>query len=186
MRVIKSTLRHTTIIAFFSFLQIINQSINALTIAADSVRLRQHVAVLTKTIKPRNYQNSDMLDTIAGYIKREFISYGYDHVAEQSYLVKDTIYRNVIASVGPSDAARIVIGAHYDVYGETPGADDNASGVAGLLETARVLFQMKDSLKYRLNLSFTVLKNLRFSEQDSWGAMCTHQASPTTLLKSSL
>ena len=33
----------------------------------------------------------------------------------------------------------LVIGAHYDSCGDTPGADDNASGVAGLLELARLL-----------------------------------------------
>jgi hypothetical protein len=105
--------------------------------------------VLTKAIKPRNYQHADILDSVAKYIKTEFISYGFNHVAEQSYIVKNTTYRNVIASVGPSDSALIIIGAHYDVYGETPGADDNASGVAGLLETARIVSQNKDSLKNR-------------------------------------
>lgn len=37
------------------------------------------------------------------------------------------------------EEGRIIIGAHYDACGDTPGADDNASGVAGLIETARLL-----------------------------------------------
>lgn len=39
--------------------------------------------------------------------------------------------------MGPKDGTRIIVGAHYDVYGDLPGADDNASAVAGLLEIAR-------------------------------------------------
>ena len=48
-------------------------------------------------------------------------------------------FRNFIARFGPREGPLIVIGAHYDSCGDTPGADDNASGVAGLLELARLL-----------------------------------------------
>jgi Zn-dependent M28 family amino/carboxypeptidase len=48
-------------------------------------------------------------------------------------------FQNVIATHGPNDAPIIVVGAHYDAYGGLPGADDNASGVAGLLELNRLL-----------------------------------------------
>ncbi|HEY6125844.1 MAG TPA: M28 family peptidase, partial [Steroidobacteraceae bacterium] len=48
-------------------------------------------------------------------------------------------FRNLIARFGPREGPLIVIGAHYDSCGDTPGADDNASGVAGLLELARLL-----------------------------------------------
>ncbi|MEO8136844.1 MAG: M28 family peptidase, partial [Betaproteobacteria bacterium] len=43
------------------------------------------------------------------------------------------------ARFGPATGPLLVIGAHYDSYNITPGADDNASGVAGLLELARLL-----------------------------------------------
>lgn len=50
-------------------------------------------------------------------------------------------YRNVIAHFGPESSTLpvMVIGAHYDAFGDTgdlPGADDNASGTAGLREGA--------------------------------------------------
>lgn len=53
-------------------------------------------------------------------------------------------YANVIAHFGPAATGEplLVVGAHYDAFGETgnlPGADDNASGTAGLLELARLL-----------------------------------------------
>ena len=59
-------------------------------------------------------------------------------------------FRNVIASFGPDTRERIVIGAHYDAYQELPGADDNASGVAGLIELAHLLG--KTSLPMRVEL----------------------------------
>jgi Zn-dependent M28 family amino/carboxypeptidase len=44
-----------------------------------------------------------------------------------------------MARYGPEGPVRVVVGAHYDTCGNTPGADDNASGVAGLLELGRLL-----------------------------------------------
>jgi Zn-dependent M28 family amino/carboxypeptidase len=54
---------------------------------------------------------------------------------------RDT-YQNVVGRFGPQAGDLIIIGAHYDACEEYPGADDNASGVAGLLELAR-MFQEK-------------------------------------------
>ncbi|MGH7699997.1 MAG: M20/M25/M40 family metallo-hydrolase, partial [Gemmatimonadales bacterium] len=50
-------------------------------------------------------------------------------------------YRNVVATRtgGDAERPRVLIGAHYDTVPDTPGADDNASGVAALLEAARLL-----------------------------------------------
>ncbi len=49
----------------------------------------------------------------------------------------------MIAKYGPEPSAdergTIIVGAHYDVFEEPPGADDNASGVAGLIELGRML-----------------------------------------------
>jgi Zn-dependent M28 family amino/carboxypeptidase len=60
-------------------------------------------------------------------------------VSEQPYQVESRLYRNVIARFGPESAERVVVGAHYDAFGGLPGADDNASGVAGLIELAHLL-----------------------------------------------
>ena len=59
-------------------------------------------------------------------------------------------FKNVICGFGPEEAPRIVVGAHYDVCGEQEGADDNASGVVGLLELARLLTGQE--LKVRVEL----------------------------------
>ncbi len=98
---------------------------------------------------PRNSQNIEMLDRTAAYIYQEFSHYS-PSVMYQPYSADGRTYKNVICSFGPADAPRIIIGAHYDVDGDQPGADDNASGVCGLLELARLLEH--SPLKYRIDL----------------------------------
>jgi hypothetical protein len=76
------------------------------------------------------------LNLAAGYIAQQFGSYGY--VAR----FQDVNYSlNVLARLeGTTDPDQVfVVGAHYDTVSNTPGADDNASGVAAVLEIARVL-----------------------------------------------
>jgi Peptidase family M28 len=58
--------------------------------------------------------------------------------AAQDYRFDNGHYRNLIVSFGPEGGQLLVIGAHYDVRGPYAGADDNASGTAGLLELARL------------------------------------------------
>ncbi len=55
-----------------------------------------------------------------------------------SFNYGNTQYKNIICSINTDKKERIIIGAHYDVCGDQDGADDNASGVAGLLELARL------------------------------------------------
>lgn len=115
----------------------------AMTIAtaagADTeTRLRRHVEVLTAIDPPRNFHNPASLDAAAGYIRAQLEEAGWE-VRDQVYEVDGAAYRNLVARRGDPDAPRLVVGAHYDVHGDTPGADDNASGVAVLIELARVL-----------------------------------------------
>jgi Zn-dependent M28 family amino/carboxypeptidase len=86
----------------------------------------------------RNYQNLDRLNAVADYIFYEFEKYA-DTTYFQEFKVNGVTYKNVIAKFNLSNPVRTVIGAHYDVCGNQPGADDNASGVIGLLEIARQL-----------------------------------------------
>ncbi len=116
---------------------------------ADQTRLYTDVAFLTGLHPARNCHNLSSLNQAADYIKTEFEKLRGE-VTEQTFTADGRRYRNIIAGFGPNDAPRIVIGAHYDVCGDQPGADDNASAVAGLLETARLLDQLSPFLKYRL------------------------------------
>ncbi|WP_133273910.1 M28 family peptidase [Hymenobacter radiodurans] len=119
--------------------------------SANPSRLYADVEFLTSIQPARNYLNLASLNKAADYIKAEFEKLSAQ-VEEQPFRADGRDYRNIIASFGPPDAERIILGAHYDVFGEQPGADDNASAVAGLLETARLLHEQQPLLKRRLDL----------------------------------
>ncbi|MDF1676323.1 MAG: M28 family peptidase [Vicingaceae bacterium] len=116
---------------------------------ADTILIKQHLVNITKTEKFRNHKNINQLNEIANYIKTSFQTYT-DSITFQEFDVNGKTYKNVIASFGTEHKKRVIIGAHYDVCGNQEGADDNASGVVGLLELARML---KDKqLNYRIDL----------------------------------
>jgi Zn-dependent M28 family amino/carboxypeptidase len=73
----------------------------------------------------------------------------------QPYVVAGRTHHNVLAHVGPETAERLVVGAHYDACEPGVGADDNASGVAGLLELARILALDPPALRVDL-VAFTL------------------------------
>ena len=102
--------------------------------------LYRHAAALSADIGERSTVRAENLAKAADYIRAEFEAAGLT-VTEQSYDYFGHRVANLIAT--PPDAAwspaHYVIGAHYDTVPGTPGADDNASGVAVLLEIARHL-----------------------------------------------
>src|SRR3954454_12925385 len=107
---------------------------------ADPDRLRRHVETLTR-ISLRDSDHPESLERAAAYI-RSVYGRTRARVHDQVFQVRGRTYRNVIASFGPETGPLLVVGAHYDVFGDfgpNPGADDNASGTAGLLEIARLL-----------------------------------------------
>ncbi len=117
---------------------------------ADKDRMYNDVEFLTTLQPARNYKNLVSLNAAADYIQAEFEKLDCK-VSIQEYQAEGRMYKNVIASFGPEDAERLIVGAHYDVCGDQPGADDNASAVTGLLETARILDSQKPDLDYRID-----------------------------------
>lgn len=107
----------------------------------DPARLEAHVAKLVK-LSPRSFEEASNLARVASYIRGELERAGAA-VSEQPVGFVGKSYRNILASFGPEAGGRIVVGAHYDACGPYPGADDNASGVAGLLELSRLLGDAK-------------------------------------------
>ncbi len=98
--------------------------------------LRSTVKVLSEDIGIRNYRFQANLDKAEEFVVRSFESLGYT-VTKQEYKVWGKPFRNIIAHTGQDiPNSSVIVGAHYDSC-STPGADDNASGVAGLLELAR-------------------------------------------------
>ena len=100
--------------------------------------LKQHVTILAGDIGERNLFNLSKLNEAADYIERQFAAAGYQ-VKRQSYQVeKNTVYNLVAELPGKTMPQEIVVvGAHYDSGYNTPGANDNASGMAGTLALAK-------------------------------------------------
>jgi Peptidase family M28 len=88
-----------------------------------SEKLKAHVAVLARTER-----NTD-LETAARYIEAQFGSF-----VAQEFPCRGRVVRNIQSGGGP-----IVVGAHYDTVPGSPGADDNASAVAVLIELHKML-----------------------------------------------
>ncbi|MES0490068.1 MAG: M20/M25/M40 family metallo-hydrolase [Leptospirales bacterium] len=101
-------------------------------------KLRSHVHYLAEEIGPRS--TAETLSKVATYIKNELKNHGIEP-ATQEYLVNGETYENIYLQIPGKNRKlpAIVIGAHYDSWKGTPGADDNASGVAVLLELAKKL-----------------------------------------------
>lgn len=119
------------------------------TRTVDPARLEAHVRKLSIEFSPRDVTRVQNLDSAASYIASEFKQTGAT-VVEQPYRVEGTSFRNIIATFGPETEERIVVGAHYDTAGPLPGADDNASGVAGLIELARLLGAQPPAMRVEL------------------------------------
>jgi len=136
------------------------------TVIVNPAHLQTHVQTLSQTFFPRDYRHVENLDRAAAYIRKELEKAGgimteqayqaeFDPTHDSAWFVEkpgspQKTYRNVIASFGPDTVERIIVGAHYDSFGELPAADDNASGVAGLIELAYLLG--KTSLPMRVEL----------------------------------
>src|SRR5512143_2974808 len=150
--------------------------------------LRQAVTVLAREIGVRSYRDRDRLQQAADYISGQLASFGYA-VSHQPFQFRGNTYDNLVAELtGSSSPDKIlVIGAHYDTVRTTPGADDNASGVAGLLGLAQavagtrhkktvrfVAFSLEEPPAYRTrNMgSYHYARSLREGREDVEGMIC--------------
>ncbi len=112
--------------------------------------LKRHVNFLAGLTPNRSVANLSSLNRAADYIRAELEKTGCE-VREQRFGLRGVTLRNISCFIGPADAPRLIIGAHYDVYSNrNPGADDNASGVAGMLALARLIAREKPSLKHQI------------------------------------
>lgn len=118
-------------------------------------RLQQHVRFLAGETGPRTLWNPSTLQAAADYIEKTFTLAGYQ-AQRQEYEVYNQTTCNIEAELPglTSPAEIIVVGAHYDTVLVSPGANDNASGVAALLELARLLRHEKHQRTIRF-VAFT-------------------------------
>ena len=98
------------------------------------------VRYLSEELGERSFRDLPKLNKAADHIESSLRASGC-LVSRQAFTYKGVTYYNVIGEVKGSNPGKkevLIIGAHYDTVIGTPGADDNASGVAGLLELARL------------------------------------------------
>jgi Zn-dependent M28 family amino/carboxypeptidase len=121
---------------------------HSLAIIEDCVRA--HVVTLAETIGERNVFRPETLVAATDYIELVFTQRGY-RVERQTYEVHGMPCANLQAT-RPGGARRdqvLLLGAHYDSVAGSPGANDNASGVAALLEIAGLFAATAPSLTVR-------------------------------------
>ena len=113
--------------------------------------LKRHVEMLAQQIGERNVWHAEALDAAALYIRHTLEDLGYE-VRTQPFESGGLTVQNLEVELKGTTAPQeiIVLGAHYDSVAGTPGANDNASGVAALLEVARLLVGKSHARTLRL------------------------------------
>lgn len=158
-----------------SILFFLSLSFNLFGQQSDTLRIEKHLTAITKTKDYRHFKNVDQLNKTAAYIYNNFKEYA-DTTYFQEYEVNGEIFKNVICVFNPAllnsfgirNSETIVVGAHYDVCGLQEGADDNASGIVGLLELARML--KGQSFSRRIELVAYTLEEPPFFRSEYMGS----------------
>lgn len=125
-------------------------------------RLRQHVEKIALQIGERSPKHPERIEFCANYIAAQFALLGLS-VSSQEFEFAGLTMSNIIAEVRGSThpGEVVVIGAHYDSIG--PGANDNASGISGLIEIARHFAKLPYKNRPKRTIRFVAFAN----EEDS-------------------
>lgn len=131
-------------------------------------RLRRHVEAIAH--EPHNLGHPEAFERSAQYIEKTLRGIGY-HVYIQPF--DDGSARNIEVSLLPDDGPgpSLVIGAHYDSAFTSPGANDNGSGVAVLLELARMLADLQAETGFPIRLVFFANEEPPFFKTDQMGSL---------------
>ena len=121
-----------------------------------ATNLAVHVKYLSETIGDRSLPRAESLQKVNDYLRDTLKQAGYVST-ERTYAVEGHAISNIEVSLAGSDNASgsVIVGAHYDSVAGTVGADDNATGVAGVLELARML----QGSKLRRSVRFVLFVN---------------------------
>ena len=120
---------------------------------------------------------------VEDYIKNSFETIGLG-VEFQEFTIDGNIYKNVIATINPQYNQRVVVSCHYDVCGDKQGADDNTSVIAGIIESAKQLYEYKEQLKFRVDFVAFTLEEPAYIKQtdkeiDSYNIVLSNELSDT-------
>lgn len=127
-------------------------------------RLRRHIEDIAS--EPHNTLHPDALERSAKAVEAAFTEAGFAPHS-QVYTADRVAVRNIWVTVEPQDSKdseTLVVGGHYDSAGNAPGAGDNGSGAAGVIELARMF---KNNRPKRTRLIFVAFVN---EEAPYWGS----------------
>ncbi len=133
--------------------------------------LMRHVETIAAW--PHNIAHYDELEKSARYIEAALAAYGYA-VNRQEFVVDGRTVRNIEAVIEPRADVRspqtVVVGAHYDSAGDAPGANDNATGSATVIELARLLGDLRRKATRRIRLVLFVNEEQPYSMTPDMGS----------------
>jgi Zn-dependent M28 family amino/carboxypeptidase len=114
-------------------------------------RLRRNVEVLAGEIGERHVGRPAALHSAESYIAGALSELDFE-VSRQTYIAEGVASSNLEVTVPGRDRPGeiVLVGAHYDTVPGSPGADDNASGVAGMIEIARELRRVQPACTIKL------------------------------------
>ena len=137
-----------------------------------AARLRQHVREVAT--RPHNTSYPHELERAAAYIERALAAAGYD-VHRQPFRADGQEVRNIEVVVEPAasaaDGKTLVVGAHYDSYFHAPGANDNGTGVAGVIELATLLADLRRGSSIRIRLVLFVNEEPPYFKTELMGSL---------------
>ena len=139
---------------------------------ATALSLERHVRAVAS--EPHNLDHPQALEASARYIENTLFDFGLKP-ERQVFAVNGVEVRNIEINWGltsqNSGAATLVIGAHYDSADDSPGANDNGTGVAALLEIARTLATAPPKCARPLRLVFFVNEEAPYGKTADMGAL---------------
>src|SRR5262249_4176680 len=137
--------------------------------AALAASLERHIAIIAA--REHNVAHYDALEKVARYIEAALTSLGYA-VGRQEFSADGELVRNIDVTLEPAkanaDPEVIVVGAHDT---GSPGANDNASGAAAVIELARLLRDLDGSAGKRIRLALFVNEEPPYFRTDVMGSL---------------
>lgn len=142
-----------------------------------AARLQRHIEAIASA--PHNIAHYDELEKAARHIERALEGYGYP-VDRQVYTADGKQVRNISVTIepvgSPPSPETIVVGAHYDSAGDAPGANDNGTGTAAVIELSRLLTDLKGKTAKRIHLVLFVNEERPYFKTPDMGSLRFAQA----------
>ena len=139
---------------------------------ALATALKRHIATIAA--HEHNIAHYDELEKVARYIEATLESFGYT-VGRQEFTADGKRVRNIDVTIEPpaekSDPEVVVVGAHYDSARGTPGANDNATGAAAVIELARLLRDLAGTTRKRIRLVLFVNEEPPYFMTEAMGSL---------------